>query len=432
MVLWRLAPIPLVDEQGVLLPPPAVSADPRRSLASEFSGESVWTLYSDSKYPSGPPTMMRGGLVPYAWDPTLDDQDGPEEDDPLHRPEFLDKPPPVLNHRSILNVGVLLLLVGSLLVLFIVYPVVTFIENGSNLLFLEEEIAANTNTDVPQTDYPESDIQPRSLIDPDTPQSAFVPQSGLHTRPLIDPDTPQSALSRVGYDGLNYDLVFSDEFNLGGRTFTAGDDPFWEAVNLWNTGNPEWYDDAQVYTANGSLHVRIDNDPSNGMPYRSGMLQSWNKFCFTSGYIEVSLTLPGLNQETRGYRPGVRTMGNLARPGYGATTDGMWPFSYDACDVGTLPNQTWVNGTGPVAALYSAASEAKYNYSLSYQPGQRLSYAISALPTVFHSIFFFSLFFPVRVPALARTTLVQVPTRAVALRKSMYLRPSTINRVLVV
>jgi hypothetical protein len=200
-----------------------------------------------------------------------------------------------------LNVGVLLLLVGSLLVLFIVYPVVTFIENGSNLLFLEEEIAANTNTDVPQTDYPESDIQPRSLIDPDTPQSAFVPQSGLHTRPLIDPDTPQSALSRVGYDGLNYDLVFSDEFNLGGRTFTAGDDPFWEAVNLWNTGNPEWYDDAQVYTANGSLHVRIDNDPSNGMPYRSGMLQSWNKFCFTSGYIEVSLTLPGPNQETRGY-----------------------------------------------------------------------------------------------------------------------------------
>ena len=245
---------------------------------------------------------MRGGLVPYAWDPIVDeDLDGPEEDDPLHRPEFLDKPPPVLNHRSILNVGVLLLLVGSLLVLFIVYPVVTFIENGSGFLLLEEETAANTKADAPQNDFPTSDLQPRSLIDPDTPQSAFVPQSGLHTRPLIDPDTPQSALSRVGYDGLNYNLVFSDEFNLGGRTFTAGDDPFWEAVNLWNTGNPEWYDDAQVYTANGSLHVRIDNDPSNGMPYRSGMLQSWNKFCFTSGYIEVSLTLPGPNQETRGY-----------------------------------------------------------------------------------------------------------------------------------
>jgi beta-glucanase (GH16 family) len=36
-------------------------------------------------------------------------------------------------------------------------------------------------------------------------------------------------------------------------------------------------------------------------------------------------------------------MGNLARPGYGGTTDGMWPYSYDTCDIGTLPNQT-LNG----------------------------------------------------------------------------------------
>jgi hypothetical protein len=62
---------------------------------------------------------------------------------------------------------------------------------------------------------------------------------------------------------------------------------------------------------------------------------------------------------------------------------------YDACDVGTLPNQTWVNGTGPLAALRSTASRAKYNYSLSYLAGQRLSYAISALPCTFHPFFFF-------------------------------------------
>jgi Beta-glucan synthesis-associated protein SKN1/KRE6/Sbg1 len=54
-----------------------------------------------------------------------------------------------------------------------------------------------------------------------------------------------------------------------------------------------------------------------------------------------------------------------------------WFPRYDACDVGTLPNQTWVNGTGPAAALNSTASKAKYNYSLSYLSGQRLSYAIS-------------------------------------------------------
>lgn len=60
-------------------------------------------------------------------------------------------------------------------------------------------------------------------------------------------------------------------------------------------------------------------------------------------------------------------MGNLGRAGYGGTTDGTWPFSYDACDVGTLPNQT-SNGQ-PVAAT----SGGSYGNWLSYQPGQRLS-----------------------------------------------------------
>ena len=27
-------------------------------------------------------------------------------------------------------------------------------------------------------------------------------------------------------------LVFSDEFNVDGRTFYPGDDPYWEAVDL--------------------------------------------------------------------------------------------------------------------------------------------------------------------------------------------------------
>ena len=31
------------------------------------------------------------------------------------------------------------------------------------------------------------------------------------------------------------------------------------------------------------------------------MLQTWNKFCFTTGYVEVSVTLPGPDENTRGY-----------------------------------------------------------------------------------------------------------------------------------
>jgi len=88
------------------------------------------------------------------------------------------------------------------------------------------------------------------------------------------------------------------------------------------------------------------------------MLQSWNKFCYTTGYVEVSLSLPGTTQ-TPGFWPAVWSMGNLGRAGYGATTDGMWPYTYAACDVGTFPNQTQ-NGQPAIG-------------DLSYLPGQRLS-----------------------------------------------------------
>ena len=57
-------------------------------------------------------------------------------------------------------------------------------------------------------------------------------------------------------------------------------------------------------------------------------------------------------------------MGNLGRAGYGASLDGMWPYTYDACDVGTLPNQT-LNGLPAAATMKGNA--------LSYLPGQRLS-----------------------------------------------------------
>jgi hypothetical protein len=52
------------------------------------------------------------------------------------------------------------------------------------------------------------------------------------------------------------------------------------------------------------------------------MIQSWNKFCFTGGYIEVSVSLPGVT-DIVGLWPAVWTMGNLGRAGYGASLEGM-------------------------------------------------------------------------------------------------------------
>lgn len=89
----------------------------------------------------------------------------------------------------------------------------------------------------------------------------------------------------------------------------------------------------------------MTEEPINGLNFRSGMIQSWNKFwcveqqtadrgfvadpcirSFTGGYIEVSMSMPG-NAQVQGYWPGAWTISNLVRAGYGATADGMWPYS---------------------------------------------------------------------------------------------------------
>jgi len=64
-------------------------------------------------------------------------------------------------------------------------------------------------------------------------------------------------------------------------------------------------------------------------------------------------------------------MGNLGRAGFGATTDGLWPYSYDTCDVGTLPNQTYPGTATPLLAVTEGDGEV--GGILSYLPGQRLS-----------------------------------------------------------
>ncbi|THH16891.1 hypothetical protein EW146_g3823 [Bondarzewia mesenterica] len=345
MVLYRLA---TEDENGALLPPRPISANARDSVLST-SGESVWSLSSDSKYPSGSLPNQRG-LVPYVYDPSFDEKEPMDDEDALHEPDAFEKASTIFTVRGFLNVGVLLLLILALLTLFIAYPVITYVRDTARNLAIDGH-----NINVNSTD--------------ETPPPTFSMPT------LIDSDTPDSAKTRTGSDGQDYTLVFSDEFNTDGRTFYPGDDPYWEAVDLWYwaTSDQEWYDPRQITTKGGNLHIRMENVETNGLPYRSGMLQSWNKFCFTSGYVEVSLSLPGPNDGTTGYWPGAWTMGNLGRPGYGATTDGTWPYSYNSCDLGTFRNQTLKDGSGPAAALHTNAGSTKYNYDLSWLTGQKLS-----------------------------------------------------------
>lgn len=187
-------------------------------------------------------------------------------------------------------------------------------------------------------------------------------------RSLLDPDTPEAARSWTHpLTKESHHLVFSDEFNVEGRTFWPGDDPFWTAVDIWYgvTGDKEWYSPENINTTGGFLQITMEERINHDLWFRSGMLQSWNKFCFQGGYVEVAAILPG-GPSTEGWWPGLWLLGNLGRGGYPGTTDGVWPYSYDRCDTGILPNQTFLNGTGPDAIV----GDKKW---VSYLPGQRMS-----------------------------------------------------------
>ncbi|KAJ3550468.1 hypothetical protein NMY22_g456 [Coprinellus aureogranulatus] len=294
---------------------------------------------------------------PRTWGTPLD-ATIPEPDDDLHNPSSTrdrlnDHGSSFFTARGFVNLGCLSILAIGLLMLFAGYPLLTHLtkkvqtnQGGFNLGGI------NSTGQIP-------DIRGNyGLIDKDTPLDVYTKKS-LET-------------------GDELVLVFSDEFNTEGRSFYPGDDPYWEAVDLWYWGTKdlEWYDPAQVTTKDGALQIRLektdftDTSLKHNLTYKSGMLQTWNKFCFTGGLIEASVRLPG-NTKDGGLWPALWTLGNLGRAGYGATLEGLWPYSYDSCDIGTLPNQTYVDQTGPPAALSNG--DPYYDGKLSFLPGQRLS-----------------------------------------------------------
>ncbi|KAL5387720.1 hypothetical protein DPSP01_003512 [Paraphaeosphaeria sporulosa] len=258
-----------------------------------------------------------------------------EKDDWLHNPDPNEKNErdcDVFTKRGIVNVGALVVLTLGLLVLFIGYPILTFVHN----ITAPEKTPCTNN--------------PLCILGKEN-----EPLLQNIRKDLIDKDTPESAKTRKSANGKTQKLVFSDEFNDEGRTFYDGDDPYFQAVDIWYgaTQDLEWYEPDAVSTSNGTLNLEFANYANHGLNYRSGMVQSWNKLCYKGGHLEASISLAG-SGEVSGFWPGFWTMGNLARPGYLGTTEGLWPYSYhDECDVGITPNQSSYDG-------------------LSYLPGMRL------------------------------------------------------------
>ncbi|KXZ44738.1 hypothetical protein GPECTOR_63g63 [Gonium pectorale] len=120
-------------------------------------------------------------------------------------------------------------------------------------------------------------------------------------------------------------LVFSDEFNSRWRDFGPGKDAKWQALDLlYVNGDAAMFRSSAVsVNKRGCAVITASKTPSAGpfsapwgdqpaeAAYTSGMLQGWNKFCFT-----------------------VFTLGNLGRAGYLRSTDGRGAPEIDLFEVG--------------------------------------------------------------------------------------------------
>ncbi|KAH9837169.1 beta-glucan synthesis-associated [Rhodofomes roseus] len=312
-------------------PSPQQAAYGQAPNSSRFSSQSVSSSGVTEKFNLSPdPRSWNSAIAPGIA----------EDDDYIHNPDprkrGKDRDWNIFTWRGLVNIGSLAVLFCGILALFAGYPIISH--------FTQHKQSNNGGFNV-------GGINASGQI------PTFIGGYGL-----IDPETPQEVRTKKDYvNGNDWQLVFSDEFNTPGRTFWPGDDPYWEAVDLhyWQTGNLEWLDPTAVTTKDGALEITMSEKPKNGLNYTSSMITTWNKFCFQGGMLEVNVSLPGAPNVV-GLWPAIWTMGNLGRAGYGASLEGMWPYSYDTCDVGTVKNQS-LGGVPDNPATFS------------WLPGQKLS-----------------------------------------------------------
>ncbi|TMW65160.1 hypothetical protein Poli38472_009327 [Pythium oligandrum] len=132
----------------------------------------------------------------------------------------------------------------------------------------------------------------------------------------VDPATPTDRQQCTNSRGRTWELVMSDEFNEPGRDFRPGKDHIWTslekpdgvngALELYshNMTSTKCDDDGTCY-----FYIKVVDDPQTirtynmylnppafqnvEFYYRAAMVQSWNKFCFQGGMLEVRSQLPG-------------------------------------------------------------------------------------------------------------------------------------------
>lgn len=217
--------------------------------------------------------------------------------------------------------------------------------------------------------YLASTVAPASAnwIDPDTPKEAYTtePRSAKpfrlpqqendeivrkkkthHTFPPTE--SPTSAPTYVPTTPpKTFELIMSDEFNTPHRTFEDGVDPKWtaiekndytnDALHYYSAANVETNEDGELVITTEAAETEVIGFDDVNMKkthitkkFRSGMLQTWNKFCFTGGIIEAEVQMPG-KHDVGGLWPAFWMLGNLARHTYVGSSEHVWPWSSTKC-----------------------------------------------------------------------------------------------------
>lgn len=209
-------------------------------------------------------------------------------DDKLHNPSPNDDRVTfhLFSARGILNMGMILILVAGLVTLFAGWPIIQWVTSKTADTYGAYGIGGINST-------------------------GQVPDTGLPG--LIDKHTPNAALTRTGFDGKKYVLMFSDEFETDGRTFVSrfcavlavgtlltlvytdsGPEMIpYGRLSIFTTGSPaissefgssecplpsfrltprlhrRWYDPDAVTTKDGNLVITLSEEPIHGLNFRS-------------------------------------------------------------------------------------------------------------------------------------------------------------------
>ena len=86
-----------------------------------------------------------------------------------------------------------------------------------------------------------------------------------------DADTPKAAQSIQSSDGIEHELVFSDEFNAKGRDFSNGRDAKWTALEVGDTSKAPPKGETEM-SRSPSPASKLQMPPSSMARLRSGVV----------------------------------------------------------------------------------------------------------------------------------------------------------------